>query len=261
MSLIGIIASQNYPRSTFAVLAVAGGGGGMFGKSAQYAGSGGGAGEVYFENGIEFNSGTTYTITVGGGGTGAAGVNVNGGNGSNSTITGSGFTTITADFGEGGLFNTGSGGASGNGFAGGAPDPNSSGGAGGGATAVGQAGGDGRGGAGTDAYTSYGAATSTGDNVSSVYWYGSGGSGQGGVNSNTKIPGGGGYRTTDKNGIATTGGGGAGGNDGTGNGGAGVVIIRQNGTYTASATTGSPTRVVSGGFTYYTFTGSGSITI
>jgi hypothetical protein len=29
---------------------------------------------------------------------------------------------------------------------------------------------------------------------------------------------------------------------------------------TAAATTGSPTRVVSGGYTYYTFTGSGSIT-
>jgi hypothetical protein len=37
--------------------------------------------------------------------------------------------------------------------------------------------------------------------------------------------------------------------------------LRYNGTYTATATTGSPTRVVSGGYTYYTFTGSGSITV
>jgi hypothetical protein len=38
------------------------------------------------------------------------------------------------------------------------------------------------------------------------------------------------------------------------------VILRYSGTLTASATTGSPTRVVSGGYTYYTFTGDGSIT-
>jgi hypothetical protein len=37
--------------------------------------------------------------------------------------------------------------------------------------------------------------------------------------------------------------------------------LRFSGTYTASATTGSPTRTVSGGFTYYKFTGTGSITI
>jgi hypothetical protein len=33
------------------------------------------------------------------------------------------------------------------------------------------------------------------------------------------------------------------------------------GTYTAQATTGSPTRVVSGGHTYYVWTGTGSVTI
>jgi hypothetical protein len=46
-----------------------------------------------------------------------------------------------------------------------------------------------------------------------------------------------------------------------GNGGSGVVIIRTLGTYTATATTGSPTRTVTGGYTYYIWTGNGSITI
>jgi hypothetical protein len=35
--------------------------------------------------------------------------------------------------------------------------------------------------------------------------------------------------------------------------------MRTLGTYTATETTGSPTRVVTGGYTYYTWTGNGSI--
>ena len=65
-------------------------------------------------------------------------------------------------------------------------------------------------------------------------------------------------------GTAKSGGGGGGFSAvgaGPGAGGAGVVIIRTNGTFTAASTTGSPTRVVSGGYTYYTWTGNGSITI
>jgi hypothetical protein len=38
-------------------------------------------------------------------------------------------------------------------------------------------------------------------------------------------------------------------------------LLRTSGSYTASATTGSPSRVESGGYTYYKFTGNGSITI
>jgi hypothetical protein len=38
------------------------------------------------------------------------------------------------------------------------------------------------------------------------------------------------------------------------------VILRTLGSVTAASTTGSPTRTESGGYTYYTFTGSGSIT-
>jgi hypothetical protein len=37
--------------------------------------------------------------------------------------------------------------------------------------------------------------------------------------------------------------------------------MRIAGSYTAAGTTGSPTRYETGGFTYYKFTGSGSITI
>jgi hypothetical protein len=48
---------------------------------------------------------------------------------------------------------------------------------------------------------------------------------------------------------------------GGGNGGSGIVILRATGSYTASATTGSPARFESGGFTYYRFTGNGSLTV
>ena len=60
------------------------------------------------------------------------------------------------------------------------------------------------------------------------------------------------------------GGGGGGANpasQGGGNGGSGVVIIRYPDTYAAAtSTTGSPTYTVTGGYRYYTFTGTGTIT-
>ena len=66
----------------------------------------------------------------------------------------------------------------------------------------------------------------------------------------------------------TGGGGGGGGNGGSGNagvaggnGGAGVVIIRyNNGLPNATSTTGSPALTNTGGYKYYTFNASGSIT-
>jgi hypothetical protein len=39
------------------------------------------------------------------------------------------------------------------------------------------------------------------------------------------------------------------------------VLLRISGSVTATSTTGSPTRVESGGYTYYKYTGDGSITL
>jgi hypothetical protein len=64
-------------------------------------------------------------------------------------------------------------------------------------------------------------------------------------------------------GTTNTGGGGGGANNGGtgGTGGSGVVVIRYADSYAAaSATTGSPTVTVSGGYRIYTWTGNGSIT-
>jgi hypothetical protein len=63
--------------------------------------------------------------------------------------------------------------------------------------------------------------------------------------------------------VAAGGGGGQGSTTDSagGNGGSGIVLLRFTGTYTAAATTGSPVRTVNGGYTYYHWTGTGSITI
>jgi hypothetical protein len=68
-------------------------------------------------------------------------------------------------------------------------------------------------------------------------------------------------------GTANTGGGGGGGGTRVSNpqkganGGSGVVIIRYpDSNPAATATTGSPTVTVTGGYRIYNFTGSGSIT-
>lgn len=87
---------------------------------------------------------------------------------------------------------------------------------------------------------------------------GAGGSGGGGAG------GGGGPNTPPGNGPSGTGGGGGGigvrrVQQYSGSGGSGCAIIRVPGSYTAQATTGSPDRRESGGYTYYTWTGDGSI--
>ena len=56
------------------------------------------------------------------------------------------------------------------------------------------------------------------------------------------------------------GGGGSGSSGNGANGGSGIVIIRYTDSYTAaSATTGSPTITVAGGYRVYSWTGSGTI--
>ena len=105
---------------------------------------------------------------------------------------------------------------------------------------------------------------------SSVYYAGGGG-GVGSTAGGTGGQGGGGAgarnnATPPTAGTVNTGGGAGGaGNDGAGvgseSGGSGVVILRYADTFDlASATTGSPTINTSGGYRFYTFTASGSIT-
>ena len=237
-------------------LVVAGGGSGGL----QYAG-GGGAGGLVFTSSASLGNGTAYTCTVGAGAPKAVDSSPrNGSNGNNSTFAGSGFSTITATGGGlgGGDFgnvprNGGNGGSGGGGSAtsngmgsggtgsqgfNGAAGVNSSGffgGGGGGAGEAGNTDGLSFGGDGTSAYSSWGLATGTGENVGGVYFYAGGGSGSqnnsvgcaGGSGGGGLGGGTGGAAPTS--GLPNTGGGGGAGWGGLNNGGAGgsgIVIIR-----------------------------------
>jgi hypothetical protein len=214
------------------VLQVAGGGGGQ--------GGGGGAGGLAY---TASNSLTAqgYTVTIGAGGANTV-------SGSNSQ-----FGSLTAAVGGGGASswgsvgqNGGSGGGggstsgttvaggtatSGQGFAGGSGVSNGGGG-GGGAGAVGSNGNGtgGAGGVGSSTYSSWGLATSTGQNVGGTYYY-AGGAGGGNNTGNTPTGGSGGggngSNASPTAGTANTGGGGGGAYNAAGQpGGSGIVIIR-----------------------------------
>lgn len=100
--------------SSIKLLVVAGGGSGGF-----TAGGGGGAGGVRYSV-ANVTAGTTYTITVGAGGSKPTVDGSNGNPGANSTVTGSGFTTVTATGGGYGAHgSTGSAGYGGDGGSGG----------------------------------------------------------------------------------------------------------------------------------------------
>jgi hypothetical protein len=236
------------------VLVVAGGG-----SQGAFYGAAGGAGGLRGLTGQSMTSGTTYTVTVGGGGasTGAS-TSSRGNNGTNSSISGTGFSTITASGGGGGAgaytglpFAGGSGGggntysgimAGGAGNVGGytpvegyAGEQGSSsapnyGGAGGGAGQAGGTNGSGIGGDGSSAYSAWGLATGTGENVSGTVYYAGGGSG----NIPPKAGGkGGGGDNTARNGFSAwvghtnTGGGSGSAADNNGYaGGSGIVIVR-----------------------------------
>lgn len=125
------------------------------------------------------------------------------------------------------------------------------------------------GGNGTSSYSSWGAATATGENNGSgVYYYAGGGAGgnwggQLGSGVANAGLGGGGRSNTDA--LVNTGGGGGGANSNGssgfdlpgGNGGSGIVIIRYTGTPVATG----GTVVQSGGYTYHTFTSNGTLTV
>jgi len=230
-----VVANQTL---TADILAVAGGGGGNYG--------GGGAGGYVNSTSQALTVGS-YTVIMGAGGaTGANGGNsqfgsltaaVGGGGGGTSSAAGlnGGSGGGSSSSSAGGL--SGGTGVSGQGFAGGvgAAGTTSGGGGGGGATAVGGNGTagatspGGNGGAGTSAFSAWGAATGTGQNVSGTYYYCGGGGASGFVGGTGGNGGGsnGGAFGAAGAGQTNTGGGSGGGGLGTKyGGGSGVVIIR-----------------------------------
>lgn len=219
-------------------LVVAGGGGGN-----QGAGGGGGAGGLLAFSAQTLALGTSFTVTVGGGGA----KNVQGSN--------SQFGSLTASVGGGGGGgnpggNGGSGGGGGNAYNGGTATsgqgnnggngsstvyPNDAGGGGGGASSAGgngtSGGVGGTAGAGSLTYSSWGSATSTGQNVSGTYYYAGGGGAFGRNGGSAGGNGGGGAcsnTTGGTAGTANTGGGGGAYQDagGSSTGGSGIVIVR-----------------------------------
>jgi hypothetical protein len=238
------------------ILQIAGGGGGGFTR-----GGAGGAGGLLLHSAQSLTA-TSYNVTVGAGG--AAGTSGNGGTGVNSQ-----FASLTASAGGGGgasgsiTFSVGQPGGSGGGAcgsgsgavqAGGAATPSGQGnvggdsattglfGAGGGGATVAGANATsttpGNGGNGSSAYSSWGIATGTGQNIAGTVWYaGGGGGGRNSAGTGALAGNGGGGAggaTADQVGFpgqANTGGGGGGGANTTigtngGAGGSGIVIVR-----------------------------------
>lgn len=267
-------------------LVVAGGGSGGAGNNA----GGGGAGGYQTATGFAVSGGVTYTVTVGAGGASAGGAYVNqvGNNGSNSVfssitsigggggsaggVSGSQYAAKSGGSGGGGSSyqspSTGASGTSGQGYAGGDGIPTDgqyTAGGGGGAAGVGRRG---------DGYPqslSEAGKGGPGQYSSLVNAYFAGG-GAAGTNSSSFQPvggqGGGGYGSwaggVATNGTANTGGGGGGGGSSyyaSAAGGSGYVAIRYPDSSPAAASvTGTYTYSVSGGYRYYQWTSSGSIT-
>ena len=282
-----VIAASGLGSYVADCLTVAGGGGGGCGGGGPVVirGSGGGAGGL-IEAELYLATSASYTITVGAGGSGPLNNATlpSAGNGTNSSVVGSGITTLTAiggggggqnatdtsanrigasggSGGGGGTSETGSGvfaagsGTSGQGFAGGTGQHVSnswaSGGGGGGATAAG---------------VSATLSTTATNGGAGLNWkslgasYGGGGGGSGSNAAAIGIGGAGGGGTGSRTGAGAagtvnTGGGGGGGLTG-GAGGSGIVVIRYLG---AQRGVGG-TVTSSGGYTYHTFTSSGTYT-
>jgi hypothetical protein len=285
--------APNFQTVDYFVLA--GGAGGV-----GYGGGGGAGGlrstvgktgtDATLESPLLIAAAVTCTITVGSGSAATAYNSSRGPNGGDSSISGSGFTTVTSlgggapgsasgvtgatggcGGGGNGGHSTGAGsGTTGQGFGGGTAAGNTpyTGGAGGGIGGAGAASTGtaiANGGVGLQ-ITDWATPTSTGVD-SGYYGGGGGGSSDQGRQGAGGLGGGGAGSNAGSNaspGTANTGGGGGAAIQDNGTsaaGGSGLVLLRFSGTYTATATTGSPTRNVTGGYTYYTFTGDGSITI
>lgn len=220
-----------YVSLTADVLVVGGGG-----SSGYDWGAGGGAGGLQGFTNQSITSAKAVTV-----GAGAAAPTVIG-NGNNGNASQFGSLTASVGGGYGGGYSNGGGSGGSGGGASGRLSTAKTGGAGtsgqgnkggnsvyhsnGGGGGAGEAGIDGgpgeyvsgRGGNGSSAYSSWGAATGTGENISGTYWYaGGGGSGTAGGNG-----GGGGTNKTYNAGMANTGGGSA----NVTPGGSGIVIVR-----------------------------------
>lgn len=261
------------------VLVVAGGGG-TSGGSSEPAGGGGAGGLIANQFSVEI--GTTFSAVVGAGGAGVVG-NIPSSNGANSSFFRSGVADIVVlGGGRGGNGNTGAGvsGGSGGGSSGwagpaGAPGTVGQGNAGGNggnwlaAGGYASGGGGGKGAAGIAAASNKGG--NGGDGVvwpagSSTYYAGGGAGGVLGSGvTGTGGAGGGGngcastLNASGSNGTANTGGGGGAANGVSGvggSGGSGTIVIRYAG---AQRGTGG-TVTSSGGYTYHTFTSSGTFT-
>jgi len=264
---------------TLEYLVVAGGGGGAGGWGG-LGGGGGGAGG-YIASSVSVLQGiNSYSITIGSGGAGAQSQNATlGGNGTNSSfgslttcIGGGGAATwslsqsSSGGSGAGASYSTGSpgSGTSGQGFGGGLGSAGTGAGGGGGGGALNQGG--------NGSSTAGGAGGNGAQWLNGTYYAGGGG---GGVISNQTIGAGGlggggnGGRAPDAGvtpvsgspGSANTGGGGGGAANNSashfgGNGGSGVVIVRYLGSQ--KGTGGTVTSA--GGYTYHTFTTSGTFT-
>jgi hypothetical protein len=253
-------------------LLVAGGGAGG-GSAGDQNGAGGGAGG--WLEGTITGSGLSYTVTIGGGG--ASGSQ----RGDNTTLANSAITRLTYGGGMGGgagssqpySYNGQDGGSGGGGgihsgvtTRGSSIQTSNNGGTGyGNAGGANQTGspytGGGGGGAGAEGIsgTSGGAGGAGRQWLDGTYYAGGGGTGYnqyGAVNASGGTGGGGTGGTS--NGSTNTGGGGGGRMFA---GGSGVCIFRYPDTFAPpSYTSGSPTVTVSGGYRYYKFTSSGSIT-
>jgi len=249
-----LIIKQKYGYDADILLAAGGGGGGRVGQSG-YGGGGSGAGGLIFTTGNQFNilPGESYVVSVGAGGTSYV-------NGSNTTLTHSNFTITAVGGGAGGAgaLNTdaGAGGLSG-GSGGGSGRSGGSVNFGGSTTQLSTTGyGQGHAGGSSSLRSSGGGAGGPGLNGT-----GSGGPGLSWLNSATYCVGGS-SANTSISGSANTGNGASGGPDGTpfalngGTGGSGVVIIRYAGPQRGSG--GTITSV--DGYTYHTFTTSGTFT-